>query len=393
MLKNANLQKLGVPLLAGIAVGVGAQYVYKEYKKRSQAQDAGATQQPKPIDWDRARGVALRVSGWDQHPVLDRSAREAQYLGYVRQSEDVIAQYLGVSLPKPTEKVVVVDRKEWLDANFSSLKGMLKPLEDVFDTLAAQGKVGKLEGPIAGVQLGGMFGYLARRVLGQYELGLLSPVPQEQGILYFVEPNIDTLQRTLGLSDEFRLWIALHEVTHVFEFEAYGWVREHFSGLLNEFMTLTTRQMTEQGMGVGALLKRLANGASLERHWLSWMMSAEERALFERLQALMSLVEGYSDHVMNVLGRQMITNFDDIERKVKARKEMRSPLDEILERVMGMDLKRAQYKEGEAFVNAIVDSEGLAFLQRVWEKPENLPSLAEIRAPELWTKRINQAGE
>ena len=392
MLKNANLQRLGVPLLAGIAVGVGAQYVYKEYKKRSQGEDGATTAQskpqPKPIDWERARGVALRVSSWDQHPVLDRSAREAQYLSYVRQSEEVIAKYLGVTLPKPTEQVVVVDRKEWLDANFISLKGMLKPLEDVFDTLAAQGKVGRLEGPIAGVQLGGMFGYLARRVLGQYELGLLSPEPQEQGILYFVEPNIDKLQRTLGLSDEFRLWIALHEVTHVFEFEAYDWVRGHFSGLLNEFMSLTTQKMTEQGMGVGALLRRLADGVSLERHWLSWMMTSEERALFERLQALMSLVEGYSDHVMNVLGRDIITNFDEIERKVKARKEMRSPLDELLERVMGMDLKRAQYKEGEAFVNAIVDAEGLPFLQKVWEKPEHLPTLAEIRTPERWIERM-----
>lgn len=391
MLKNVNLQRLGVPLLAGIAVGVGAQYVYKEYKKRSQTQD-GAQVQPKPIDWARARGVALRVSSWDQYPILDRSVREAQYLSYVRQSEDVIAKYLGVSLPKPTERVVVVDRKEWLDANFASLKEMLSPIAKVFDTLAAQGKVGRLEGPIAGVQLGGMFGYLARRVLGQYELGLLSPESQEQGVLYFVEPNIDKLQRTLGLSDEFRLWIALHEVTHVFEFEAYDWVRGHFSALLNDFMTLTTQKMTEQGMGIGALLKRLADGVSLERHWLSWMMTDEERALFERLQALMSLVEGYSDHVMNVLGREMITNFDEIERKVKARKEMRSPLDELLERVMGMDLKRAQYKEGEAFVNAVVEREGLAFLQKVWEKPENLPSLAEIRQPELWVRRIRQVG-
>ena len=344
---KTNWQRLGVPLLVGVAAGVGVQYVARQLRKDS-------ADIPGPIDWARARKVALRVSGWDQHPVTDRSAREAEYLAFSQQSEAAISEYLGVDLPVPIQSVVVVDRKEWLSANFATLADMLRPLEDLYAELYAQGRGSKYDGPVAGVQLGGMFGYLARRVLGQYELGLLSPEPSAQGTLYFVEPNIDRLQHQLGLSDEFRYWIALHEVTHVFEFEAHGWVRDHFSALLNEFLRLMTAQLAEQGVGLGSLLKRLAKGASFERHPITWLMSPAQQALFDELQALMSLVEGYSDHVMNVLGERLLPSFKDIERQVKAKKEARSGVEEMLERLMGMDLKRAQYKEGEAFVDTVV---------------------------------------
>lgn len=379
---KTNWQRLGMPLLVGVAAGVGVGYVAQQFKKRSEPTHVSG-----PIDWARARRVALRVSSWDQHPVVDRATREAEYLAFSQQSEAAIADYLGVALPVPIESVSVVDRKEWLSANFATLAVMLRPLEDLYAELYAQGRGSKFDAPVAGVQLGGMFGYLARRVLGQYELGLLSPEPSDQGTLYFVEPNIDRLQRQLGLSDEFRYWIALHEVTHVFEFEAHPWVREHFSGLLNAFLELMTAQLAEQGVGLGSLLKRLAKGASFERHPLTWLMSPAERALFEQLQALMSLVEGYSDHVMNVLGERLLPNFKDIEQQVKAKKAARSSAEELLERLMGMDLKRAQYLEGEAFVDRIVRERGLDFLNRVWLEPANLPTLAEIREPERWIRR------
>ena len=380
---KTNWQRLGLPLLVGAAAGVGVGYVAQRLKR------AEPSVNPGPIDWARARRVALRVSSWDQHPVTDRSAREAEYLAFSQQSEAAIRDYLGVALPVSIDSVVVVDRKEWLSANFATLAHMLGPLEDLYADLYAQGRGSKLDAPVAGVQLGGMFGYLARRVLGQYELGLLSPEPKNQGTLYFVEPNIARLQQQLGLSDEFRYWIALHEVTHVFEFEAHPWVRDHFSALLSEFLRLMTAQLAEQGVGLGSLLKRLARGASLERHPLTWLMSPAERSLFEQLQALMSLVEGYSDHVMNVLGERLLPSFSEIERQVKAKKAERSALEEGLERLMGMDLKRAQYKEGEAFVNAVVAQRGLDFLNRVWEKPENLPTLTEIREPTQWVRRLD----
>ena len=383
---RSKVQQLGVPLAVGVLAGLGTRYLIQ--RSRQQAEKY-AGQPPQAVDWERARRVALRVSGWDQFPVTDRAAKEAQYREFVQQSEAAISAYLGVSLPKSVEEVIVVDRKEWLTANFETLKQTLEPVEDLYKALHERGQGSAWDAPLAGLQLGGVFGYLARRVLGQYEMGLLAPEPPEQGVLYFVEPNIERVQTKLGLSDEFRYWIALHEVTHVFEFEAHGWVRGHFSGLVREFMGAMTQELAEQGIGLGAFVQRLKSNASFERHWLSWVMTPEEHALFERLQALMSLVEGYSDHVMNELGRQLLPNFAEIERKVKASKQTRSPLDELLERLMGIDLKRAQYREGEAFVNEVIAARGLNFLNQVWEKPENLPSLAEVRSPQLWINRLD----
>lgn len=380
------VQKLGVPLAIGVVAGLGAKYLIQRSKEHYEQY---ASEPSTAVDWHRARRVALRVSGWDQFPVVNRTAKEAQYREFVQQSEAAISSYLGVSLPKSVEEVIVVDRKEWLTANFETLKQTLEPVEELYKTFHEQGKGSVWDAPLAGVQLGGVFGYLSRRVLGQYEMGLLAPEPPEQGVLYFVEPNIERVQTKLGLSDEFRYWIALHEVTHVFEFEAHPWVRGYFTSLVQEFMSAMTKGLAEQGVGLGAFVQRLKENASFERHWTSWVMTPEEHALFERLQALMSLVEGYSDHVMNELGRQLLPNFTEIERKVKASKQTRSPLDELLERLMGIDLKRAQYREGEAFVNEVVAARGLDFLNQVWEKPENLPSLAEIRKSQRWINRLD----
>ena len=386
---RSKVQQLGVPLAVGVVAGLGARYLLRRSRERYERY---AGESSTAVDWDRARRVALRVSGWDQFPVVNRAVKEAQYREFVQQSEAAISSYLGVSLPKSVEEVIVVDRKEWLTANFETLKQTLEPIEELYKTFHDQGKGSAWDAPLAGVQLGGVFGYLSRRVLGQYEMGLLAPEPPEQGVLYFVEPNIERVQTKLGLSDEFRYWIALHEVTHVFEFEAHPWVRGHFSALVQEFMGAMTKGLADQGVGLGAFVQRLKENASFERHWTSWVMTPEEHALFERLQALMSLVEGYSDHVMNELGRQLLPNFAEIERKVKASKQTRSPLDELLERLMGIDLKRAQYREGEAFVNGVVAARGLDFLNQVWEKPENLPSLVEIRNPQGWVNRLDESG-
>ncbi len=379
---RARTLRLALPLALGAAAALGARYLVKEAQKRMKPVDG-------PIDWERARRVALRLSSWDQKPLEGRQRLEADYLRYSQQSEAVIRDFLGVALPAPIERVEVVDREEWLEANFATLKNTLKPLEAVYRQWRAGGRQPTpLDAQLAGVQLGGMFGYLARRVLGQYDLSLLSPEPQERGVLYFVEPNIAKVQNELGLGDDFRLWIALHEVTHVFEFEAYPWVRGYFQDLLERFMTQTASSLSEQGVGLPQVFKRLAEGMSLERHWLSWLLTPQERLLFERIQALMSLVEGFSDFVMNRLGRELLPSFEHIEARIKAKKADRSALDDLLERLIGLDLKRAQYREGEAFVKAVVASRGLPFLLQVWDGPENLPSLLELRAPERWIKRI-----
>lgn len=386
--KPTDLRRLGTILLLGVVAGYGVRYVASRVARPAAGGPAGL------IDWDQARSFALRVSQWEQASIPDRAARREQYARMVARSEPLIAEYLKVQLPAPIQQVHVVDRREWLEANFSSFAVVFAPVEELYQRLSQrQSGLGaaltQFNGKLIGSQMGVLLGFLARRVLGQYDLSLLSPDPEVRGALYFVEPNIARVQTQLGLSDEdFRLWITLHEVTHVFEFEAYPWVREYFNNLLRQFLSLLTDQLATVGGGLPQLLGRLVGRGSSGQHWLERMLTPEQQRIFDQLQALMSLVEGYSNHIMNAIGGQLLPSFHQIEERIQQRQSSRPLFDEIFNRITGMDLKMAQYKQGEAFVNAVAERKGVAFINRVWERPEHLPTMAEIRDPQKWIVRM-----
>jgi coenzyme F420 biosynthesis associated uncharacterized protein len=390
---NGNdMRRLGTILLVGVVAGAAARY-YIETRARSE------TRRPtRLIDWEQARGVALRVSQWEQAPVGDRAFRAEQYTRLVKQSEPLIAEYLGVQLPQPISRVYVHDRREWLEANFASFEQLFRPIEEIYERSgggrgAAGLLLGELNGKFLGAQLGVLLGYLARRVLGQYDLSLLSPDPATSGALYFVEPNIARVQSQLGLNDEeFRLWIALHEATHAFEFEAYPWVRQHFRGLLQQYFDQLNTQLEGLGSGLPQMLGRLAQGWGSGQHWIELVLTPEQRRIFEQLQALMSIVEGYGNHVMNAVGRQLLPSFEQIERRVAQRQSTKTLIEQLFNRITGMDLKLAQYQQGEAFVNAVIAQRGAAFAHRVWERVEHMPTMDEIRNPERWIARMERAG-
>lgn len=386
-----DLRRLGTILLVGVVAGAGVRY-YMESRARAAAQQQRSL---RLIDWEQARKVALRVSQWEQAPIQDRVHRREQYTRLVERSEPLIEQYLGVSLPQPINRVYVFDRREWLEANFTSFEQLFKPIEEIYERNGGDRGplallLGDFNGRVIGVQIGVLLGFLGRRVLGQYDLSLLSPDPAARGALYFVEPNIGRVQTQLGLNDEdFRLWIALHETTHAFEFEAYPWVREHFNGLLRQYFEQLNEQLENLGNGLGNLLGRVAQNWGSGRHWIELMLTPQQRQLFDQLQALMSLVEGYSNHIMNAIGRQLLPSFEQIERRVAQRQQTKTVLEQLFNRLTGMDLKLAQYQQGEAFVNAVVDARGIAFASKVWESPENLPNLEEIRNPQRWIARMD----
>ncbi len=252
---NPDLRRLGTILLLGVVAGYGVRYVASRVGRSAANRPAGL------IDWEQARAFALRVSQWEQAGIPDRAARREQYARLVARSEPL---YLNVRLPEPVSRIYVVDRREWLEANFASFAVIFAPVEELYERLGARqgglgAALGQINGKIIGAQMGLLLGFLARRVLGQYDLSLLSPDPEVRGALYFVEPNIARVQGQLGLSDEdFRLWIALHEVTHVFEFEAYPWVRDYFNSLLRQFLGQLTDQLAAMGVGLPQLIGRQA---------------------------------------------------------------------------------------------------------------------------------------
>jgi coenzyme F420 biosynthesis associated uncharacterized protein len=386
MNRSSDLRRLGTLLLLGVAAGYGVRYVAAKVTARGPQSLA---------DWDFARTIALRVSESYEHPVRDRAARQAQYQRLVAQSEPLIARYMGADLA-PIQRIYVFDRREWLEANMLSFKQIMEPVENLYQEASqANGGAGSLAAllhvanrPVVGVQLGVLLGYLARRVLGQYDLSLLSPDPSQRGALYFVEPNIARAQQLLGVSDEeFRLWIALHETSHVFQFEAFPWVRSYFQDLVRQFVGQVTDQIGVTN-DLGALIDRVREGRAQGKHWIEIMLSPQQQQIFDRLQSLMSLIEGYSNHIMNAIGRDLLPSFHDIEQRVQQRQLNRPLIEEVINRVTGMDLKLAQYRQGEQFIDAVVAQRGILFANRVWEGPENLPTMDELRDPVRWIARI-----
>jgi coenzyme F420 biosynthesis associated uncharacterized protein len=385
-----DLRRLGTALILGAVAGAAARY-YIASRTRSETRRANQL-----IDWDQARDVALRVSQWETAPIQDRSYRREQYVRLVERSEPLITEYLGAHLPAPVNRVYVFDRREWLEANFTSFEQLFQPIEEMYQRNGgARGALalllGDFNGKVLGAQIGVLLGFLARRVLGQYDLSLLSPDPSARGALYFVEPNISRIQEQLGLrGEDFRLWIALHETTHAFEFEAYPWVRAHFNSLLQQYFAQLNDQFENLGSGLAQMLGRVAQNWGSGRHWIEMVLTPQQRAIFDQLQALMSLVEGYGNHVMNAVGRDLLPSFDQIEQRVSQRQQSRTLVDQLFNRLTGMDLKLAQYQQGEAFVNAIVAERGIGFASRVWERVEHLPTMDEINHPQRWIARIDR---
>jgi coenzyme F420 biosynthesis associated uncharacterized protein len=225
--------------------------------------------------------------------------------------------------------------------------------------------------------------FLARKVLGQYDVSLLAAAPAARGRLNFVEPNITASAATFGVPlGQFRTFIALHEATHAFEFEAYPWLLYHFAASIGEAFV----QMATDTGGLGERLRGALRGR--DGHWLERMMTPGQLSTFRRTQALMSLLEGYSNHVMNDAGERLIPGFAKLHDRFERRNEARGAMERAIMRLTGLDLKMEQYAAGERFVTAVLAVRDRAFLNQVWEGPDKLPDLAEIRHPQSWIDRM-----
>jgi coenzyme F420 biosynthesis associated uncharacterized protein len=372
-------------LRAGIVVGgllaFGASVASREIMRR-----AGT----RLIDWDAVRQIAHRRLGQAAAPIpaAQRAQSEAFYRSALLRIEPIVAEEIGSELPAALETPAVVDRLQWVDLNLATFRALFARIE----TLLLEAQEGPdttgravsrwLNRTVGNQQLGFMLAFLGRKVLGQYDVSLLAAGPA-RGRLHFVEPNILGTAAAMRIPrDEFRTFIALHEVTHAFEFEAHAWLRPHFADLVGR----TLEQLASESGGlVGRVRDALAGG---EGHWLERIMTPAQRETFARTQALMSLLEGYSNHVMNAAGKRILPNFDEIHQRFEGRGERRSTLERAIMRLTGLDLKMEQYAAGERFADAVIAQRGREFLNRVWTGPEMLPSMDEIRAPDRWIARI-----
>jgi coenzyme F420 biosynthesis associated uncharacterized protein len=186
----------------------------------------------------------------------------------------------------------------------------------------------------------------------------------------------------------FRTWIALHETTHAFEFEAHPWLRPYLAERLERQLSLFSGSATSLGRDTLRAIGRALRGDSGGEHWMETLMGEEQKRLFRETQAVMSLLEGFSDYVMDEVGRGLVEGVEEISSRFHERRQRRTGFERAVLRLTGMDLKLEQYAKGERFVRAVAEARGRPALARIWDGPESLPSADEIADPELWIKRV-----
>ena len=349
------------------------------------------------VDWPEVERIAiarLRAAP-GALDAAELHAAEPAYAEAMARIVPALSVALGSELPGVVERSGVVDRAGWVRANTGSFASLISRLEtDLLDqVIPSGGGLAKATMALANRwvttrQLGFLLGFMGTRVLGQYDLALLS-AEAAPGRLLFVEENIRGTARALGVPiGAFRTWIALHETTHAFEFEAHPWLRPYLAERLERQLSLFGRDA--RGLGREALrgLGRSIRGEGAGEHWIERMMGPEQKALFREVQAVMSLLEGFSDYVMDEVGRELVPDVASISTRFHERRSNRTAFERSILRLTGMDLKLEQYKKGEQFVRAIADRRGPTALTRLWVGPETLPRDGEIEAPERWIARV-----
>ena len=345
------------------------------------------------VDWRRAEAIAVsrlnRAAGSLSKAELQ--ATEAAYARAMAQVVPLLEKQLELPLPGVVERHAVVDRTDWARANLVTFEHLIGRLER---QLRMPGGPGLASGVarlanrfMTTQQVGFLVGYLGTRVLGQYDIALLS-AEAKPGRLLFVEENIRLTAASLGVSvDDFRIWICLHETTHAFEFEANGWLRPYLAERLEKQLAgVLDQARTLQTDGVTAFLRRLseARGSPLTAFW-----SPEQKQLFRETQVVMSLLEGFSDWVMDEVGAQVLPNVKQIRQRFEQRRAQRQRgLDWVIARLTGLDLKLEQYRRGERFVSGVSKAGGREAVRLLWQGPSTLPTERELSHPAEWVARV-----
>lgn len=352
------------------------------------------------IDWARVRSIATSMNRGVRLSAPLRVQLDYEYRLLVEQTIPLITDYTGMQLPSSLNRIYAFDRVDWIEANIDAFKVMFAPVERLGGEGFLPGRLGDLwsglNQTVLSAEIGFMLGYLARRVLGQYDLALLGREPLESsGKLYFVQPNIGGVERSLGVPPaQFRLWLALHETTHAFEFECHPWVRDAMNDMLDRYFTLLTDDVEYMKRGAEALRmfwNRARASGTDTGSWIELVMSGEQRSLFAEMQAMMAVIEGYSNHIMNAVGHDLLPDYEMIHARFEQRQRQRSPAEQLFARVTGLDIKLEQYRLGESFIDRVVERRGHAFARRVWDRRANLPTLEELNRPETWIARIESS--
>ena len=346
---------------------------------------------PDPIDWSTARRVARFMAGRD--PLSDSylgASIEDDFTALTVRAEDLVVDFTGLR-PPARVSVEVLDRRGWVDANIDSMRRLLEPLLNRVGARLARSPLAPIGRQFAATEMGGLVGYLSHRVLGQYDL--LVPDDDSGDAVYYVGPNILALEKRFAFRPlDFRLWIAIHEVTHRSQFAGVPWMRAHFFSLVQQAFDVVDPDPATLARAISKALEEVRAGRNpLDDGGVVGLFANEaQKGAIAQVQALMSLLEGHGNVVMTELGRRHVAGEERMARILHQRRNARG-LTGLMHKLLGLEQKMRQYEVGERFVNGVVDRAGFAAFNRVWDAPENLPTSTEIDDPESWLARVGNS--
>jgi len=335
-----------------------------------------------------------------------------------------VSDYSGLGVPSALPPLEAVDRATWIAANLRTMRPLLGGLSERIGegTGPLAGPLRMASGFLLGAQVGALTGVLSQRVLGQYDLALLDDEVTPR--LLLLAPNLAIAARNLSVNrDELVLWVTIHEITHAVQFTGAPWLRAHLGGMLKELIDGLQVSIAGVGDKDGRGDKDAdggkdgdANGRAKDDGTPAWrrmpklpdpgeLLEMAERArrgellrltlgedrwaLVERMQAVMSLIEGHAEHTMDAIGAEVLPSLPALRRAMNRRRESRGLPWRVLEKLLGLEMKLRQYEVGRRFCDAVVAQGDPQALARVWSGPEQLPSSQELNEPALWLARTD----
>jgi coenzyme F420 biosynthesis associated uncharacterized protein len=357
------------------------------------------------LDWRIVEAVATRVAGTPP-PESSKVATGliTDFESATSYAELLVSDFTGLHPQTGPARVLVISRSGWVRANIAIFRHYLSPVAarlSVAKTAPSQAPlsilgemlstaIGAIRGAartVVSAEIGLVLGFLSKRVLGQYDLVL----PEDgKDSVYYVGPNILNVERQFGFNQKnFRLWIALHETAHRAQFTGVPWLKEYFTELVDEMMAASFLDPQAFAAALRRMAEAILQGKDpLREAGLAGVFATEEqREKIRRLQALMCLLEGHGNVVMDTIGEQIIPNATQMSDMLRARRASNG-LQRFVFRLLGIDTKLKQYELGEKFVRAVVEDGGMRALDLAWQDPANLPTLEEIEKPDRWLARV-----
>lgn len=347
-----------------------------------------------PIAWDTAERVAVRVAG--REPLADSyhyASLEPDFREFTAEAEALVEAETGLRSLAGPARARVTDRAGWIRANLASFQRLLRPLTDKLGQKMGSTKVAPVGRQVAGAEVGALLGWMSTRVLGQYDMLIVeNENVEDQDLVYYVGPNVLALEKRYGFPPrEFRLWLALHEVTHRMQFTGVPWLRPYFLSLVDDSLSSfdpDPKRMLE-ALRRAVVQARAGENPLDEGGIVTVLASPEQQAVLRRIGGLMSVLEGHGDLVMDRAATERVPSAGRFASVLHERRKASGPA-RVVQKLVGLEAKLRQYQDGERFLAALEEAGGDG-IELLWKGPEYLPDLAEIRDPDRWLDRMAEA--